>query len=301
MDWTIRIEGRNGVGDISTHTLRLRCSMQELQEGRIGPSLEEGKQVVAALQRLIVRSQMDEYTLARQVCPHCLGKHRLKERTKRRIRTVWGTVEVDNPRWFFCPCVAFAELSHTPLAEVCPGQATPELLELTARLGATLPYRQATRLLSDLLPCDPPSHATVRNRTLAVGRRLEQLVLAREFPEDPAGGQLELAMPCDTAREFTVSIDGGFVRSSHGCEARTMEVWVARCGRGIRAGRLAAGVPGHEYRMRSRILEALEREGYRGRGEISVLSDGDDMLRRIPAMMRKRPAKDAWRLSYGSR
>ena len=41
---------------------------------------------------------------------------------------------------FFRTCMAF-----TVLNEICPAQATPELIELTARLGSIMPYRKAAR------------------------------------------------------------------------------------------------------------------------------------------------------------
>ena len=40
--------------------------------------------------------------------------------------------------------------AFAPLKEICPDRETPELLELSARLGSMMPYRQASRL-----PCFP--------------------------------------------------------------------------------------------------------------------------------------------------
>ncbi|MER9629210.1 hypothetical protein [Mesorhizobium sp. M0296] len=39
--------------------------------------------------------------------------------------------------------------AFAPLKEICPDRATPELMELTARLGSMLPYRQAAKVLAD--------------------------------------------------------------------------------------------------------------------------------------------------------
>jgi hypothetical protein len=57
--------------------------------------------------------------------------------------------------------------TFAPLKEICSDRATPELMELTARLGSMMPYRQAAKVLADFLPVEPTeTHATVRKRTI---------------------------------------------------------------------------------------------------------------------------------------
>jgi hypothetical protein len=43
-------------------------------------------------------------------------------------------------------------LAVAPLGEICPDRATPELTELTARLGSMMPYRQAASVMAEFLP-----------------------------------------------------------------------------------------------------------------------------------------------------
>jgi len=65
------------------------------------------------------------------------------------------------------------EAAFAPLKEIYPDRATPELMELTARLGSLIPYRQAVSVLAEFLPIEPiETHATVRKRTIKVGERL---------------------------------------------------------------------------------------------------------------------------------
>jgi len=60
-------------------------------------------------------------------------------------------------------------MAFTVLGELCPDRATPELMELTARLGSMLPYRKAAELLAEFLPIEPTEgHQTVRKRTLTL-------------------------------------------------------------------------------------------------------------------------------------
>jgi hypothetical protein len=58
----------------------------------------------------------------------------------RKIRTVFGAVEVKNPRWMLCQrCLPHTWMAVTVLSEICPDQAMPELMEVTARLGSMCP------------------------------------------------------------------------------------------------------------------------------------------------------------------
>jgi hypothetical protein len=63
----------------------------------------------------------------------------------------------------------------SPVSELLPEPVSPELLHLQVKLAAQLPYRQAAALLEELLPeTGDLNYATTRNRTLAVGKRIEE-------------------------------------------------------------------------------------------------------------------------------
>ena len=87
----------------------------------------------------------------------------------------FGTVKVRNPRWMLCQdCYPGMVAAFAPLKEICPDRATSKLMELTARLGSMMPYRQAAKVLSEFLPIEPTEpHATVRKRTIKTGERLD--------------------------------------------------------------------------------------------------------------------------------
>ena len=70
-----------------------------------------------------------------------------------------------------CP----VDFTITPVSELCPDRATVELMTLTAKLGALMPYRAAAEVLADFLPGQMATrHTTLRHRTLTVGKRLEE-------------------------------------------------------------------------------------------------------------------------------
>ena len=82
-----------------------------------------------------------------------------------------------------------------------------------------------------------------------------------------------------------MSIDTAHVRASHAEAGRNFEIVVARCGRGgrgSRPGRYFTTADTAKRELQSRTLQALQREGYVGRGEVTVLSDGAEIMKRLP-------------------
>jgi hypothetical protein len=96
--------------------------------------------------------------------------------------------------------------------------------------------------------------------------------------------QLELGMPDDPLREFVVSIDTAHIRSADQKTARDFEIVIARCGRGGRGmppGHYFATSNTSQLEMRARTLQALQFEGYSGHGEVTILSDGAEIMKRL--------------------
>src|SRR5580693_7880432 len=99
---------------------------------------------------------------------------------------------------------------------------------------------------------------------------------------------MELDLPNDPEREFVVSIDTAHVRASRAEACRNFEIVVARCGRGgrgLRPGRYFTTADTSKRELQSRTLQALQSEGYAGRGELTVLSDGAEIMKRLPKVL----------------
>lgn len=90
-------------------------------DGEVGLSVEDGKKIMAALQTAIVSQEAHTYTLFRRICPNCGVLRPVKDYTTRRIRTVFGTVEVRNPRWMLCRNCHRASSSPSRSAGNLPG------------------------------------------------------------------------------------------------------------------------------------------------------------------------------------
>ena len=97
-------------------------------------------------------------------------------------------------------------------------------------------------------------------------------------------------MPDDPLREFVVSIDTAHIRSADQKTARDFEIVIARCGRGGRGmppGHYFATSNTSQLEMRARTLQALQLEGYSGHGEVTILSDGAEIMKRLPKALPK--------------
>jgi hypothetical protein len=235
MEWTISIEGTNEFGDICRREVRIDKSDERLRGGDLGLSIDDGKKIMATLQTAVVTQETEAYTLFRRVCPDCHGLRPVKDYTTRRIRTVFGTVEVRNPRWMLCrDCHPGMGAAFAPLKEICPDRATPELMELTARLGSMMPYRQAASMLAEFLPIEPTEkHATVRKRTIRIDLRLDEQITRETWcarTQMDERRQLEMQLAGDRRKEFVISIDTAHVRSADKHLARNFEIVVARAG-----------------------------------------------------------------------
>src|SRR3712207_6286997 len=178
MEWTIRLEVKTGRGEEESLTLATITRPAAVAAAtEVGLSLSEAKALLATLQASMVRTQLAEHAGLGRVCPGCQAALRVKDRRPRRLQTLFGTVEVEAPRLKACPCrgaVGEPSATASPVCELLRGaRCTPELERVQAELGARTSFREAARILAALLPVGAANHASVRNRTHAVGQRLE--------------------------------------------------------------------------------------------------------------------------------
>jgi hypothetical protein len=173
--------------------------------------------------RIVVEWQMRAYLAQQRHCPqygtlrHRKGVHHTV------LRTVFGDVPVESPRFTHCPCQAHATESFSPLADLLPERTTPELLYLETKWATLASYGTSVKLLQDVLPCDEPLEpVTIRNHVCTLAQRLEdelgdeQVSFIEGCPRDWG----ELPTPDGP---LTVGIDGGYVKAQ-GAEQGWFEV-----------------------------------------------------------------------------
>jgi hypothetical protein len=277
MEWILKLEAKSGWGDVKTIEVgRLERRVVGLTAEEVGLTLAEGKALLGELARLILQTQMEEFATCARVCRDCMKLRRRRDSRTRKVQTLFGTITVDAPRISVCPCRndwGFVDISLSPLAELLPDRCTPELRRLQAELSARHSYREAARLLSDLLPCDTVSHATMRNRTHRVAADLERKPIAKPNPEpvlDPAG-------------EVVVLIDGAHIRAAHGYQSRHLDVTVGKIEVTEKPPRRFALAPRGAESPLATVRQALRDQGWQPGRPVTVISDGEAAL---PSLVR---------------
>jgi hypothetical protein len=89
----------------------------------------------------------------------------LKDRLTRRLKTLFGTIETEAPRFKSCRCHRFTDrgaMTFSPVGELLPGTRAPELERTHAEIGARTSFREGAAILERLLPVSPVSHVTIR-------------------------------------------------------------------------------------------------------------------------------------------
>jgi len=237
MQWTVRLEARTSAGEVKTTelvTFSRPGVVSTLAE--IGLLLVETKTLLARLQASMLCGQVAEYAAQHRVCAACGVLQLLKDRRTRRLRTLFGTVEVEAPRFKVCRCRLATPLAGTvlfsPVCALLTARCTPELERMQAELGARTSFRDAARILDTLLPVSPANQESVRTRTHAVALRIEAADQQAATEVTAVRGTPAQAAAADASRPI-VMLDGAYIRAVPGHQVRNFE---AICGKVEREG-----------------------------------------------------------------
>ncbi len=286
MQWTVRLETTTSVGEVKTTelvTFSRPAVVSTLAE--IGLMLDETKALLARLQASMLCGQVAKYAAHHRVCAACGMMRRFKDRRTRRLQTLFGTVEVEAPRFKACRCrqpAPMAEVTVSPVCALLTARCTPELERVQAELGARTSFRDAARILDTLLPASPARHESVRNRTHAVALRIEaddrqaaaEVVAVRKEPNKAAAA---------AEHRPVVMLDGAYIRAVPGHQVRNFE---AVCGKVEHEGhptRRFALVRSVADQPHALLRAALQGQGWRKGDAVTAISDGDPAL---PALVR---------------
>jgi hypothetical protein len=208
MEWRVTIELTCVDGTMQIQEVARGGTDPHSTVDPVGLTLDDGKTLLAGVQRHLVQARVAEYSALRRRCSHCQSLRPLKDTRTRRLNSLFGAVAVAAPLFKPCRCAIKVRSTLTPASELIPDRCTPENDRTLAKLGAWLPYRRARQFLAEFFPIgdDSPWHETIRRRTAKVGAGLERETLSRA-KTPPA------VPPSET---MTVSIDAGHVRTARG-------------------------------------------------------------------------------------
>ncbi|WP_227270727.1 hypothetical protein [Roseobacter weihaiensis] len=229
MHWRITVEAVDPTGEDYRQELLFEKNLDGLTDGCIGCSIEDGKAIMSEIQKAVLQRELDLWVRYRRVCQGCGGQLPIKDYQKRKILTVFGAVPVTFPRLMICrSCSPWACFTFSQAVDLCPDRATPERMQLSAKLGAKLSYREASDILSTFLPSQMSrKFMTLRHRTLSLGKRIEATERHRRwhaFLNMDERAQLELQLDRNPAHLPLVKHGG----------RRRFEAVVGHCGRGGR-------------------------------------------------------------------
>jgi hypothetical protein len=121
MRWKINTEGSDEITRGQRFEFEIKKSLEDLAVGSLGLSIEEGKAVMASLQRHIVEQQCALYALFRRHCQGCGGTRPIKDYSTRTIQTVYGVVTLESPRLYPCRrCMPGVDFTITPGLRALP-------------------------------------------------------------------------------------------------------------------------------------------------------------------------------------
>ena len=146
----------------------------DLTMASAGLALAEAHEVLSGIQHHLAAAQAAAAAVAGRPCGSC-GRVRARKDTRHIVlRTLFGTLRLDSPRYKACPCAAGGPATVSPVAAMLPERTTPELLLWEARYAALTSYGAAATLLSEAFPLGRTLHATaVRQRVERTATRLE--------------------------------------------------------------------------------------------------------------------------------
>ena len=174
--------------------------------------------------------------------------------------------------------------TFSPLAEVLPSRATPELLYLEAKFAGLASYGLSARLLAEVLPLGRPLHATaVRLHTQAIAQRLEDELGTEQqsFIEGCQATWEELPRP---GMPIVVGIDGGYVHSSEQRSRRDgwFEVIAGKSIPHDGKAKCFGYVQTYDTKPKRRLFEVLASQGMAANQQVTFLTDGADDVRDLP-------------------
>ncbi len=264
----------------------------------IGLTLAESKQVLQHLQQAVVEQQVEAYLDQERACPHCGQKRRLKQSEPAPFHTLFGVVEVSNPRWRQCNCQPHTTKTLRPLAALLPERTSPELLYLETKWASLAAYGLTTNLLHEVLPIDQKHCvSTVRNHTLRAARRKEQM-LGDEQAIYIEGSPEELSRLPIPDGPLSVGLDGGIVRARRGKNGEQFgNLFEVIAGKSILSfhrddpesaspsSKCFALVRSVDKKPKRRLFELLQAQGMQANQRVTFLSDGGDTVRMLPGYL----------------
>jgi len=246
---------------------------------QLGLTLEEGRELLAATQSTLVSRQAARYLGTQDYCRRCCTPLYHKDRRSIVVRTVFGKVRLESPRFWSCVCDrprGARRQTFSPLSEHLPKRITPELEYLQIKWAAHLPYATSTTLLKEVLPVSYCISTTGAKSRIRVGGREMDTQIEREIMEIPPADVIVDApeSPGITA----VSVDSAWLKHcappKQKFMGRQVNIVAGRATLADGSSQLVAYVGKRVANAAARLDHFLMRQGVKTDERVTVISDG---------------------------
>ena len=194
----------------------LTIERRELAMETLGMNLSESKTLLACVQDFVVAQQVREDLEQRRACPDCRRRYTSKDSGSTSVSTLFGRVEVPNPRWNRCDCRTEGPQTFRPMRTWLNGQTSPEMLYLETKWASLIPFARAADFLKEVLPVGNLVNAeSVRNHLQLTAERIERELGEERQLNRFEGSEQEWERQPLPDGPITVGIDGGYVRAAH--------------------------------------------------------------------------------------
>src|SRR6266511_882516 len=261
----------------------------------MGLTLEESKQVLHKLQKTIVEHQVTAYLDQERPCPQCQKQRQIKDCGTSPFRTLFGVIQIPNPRWHHCACQEQEKRSFRPLATLLPERTSPELLYLETKWASVASYGITSKLLHEVLPIDQRhSEVTIRNHLLRTAQRQEQALGAEKviFLEDSQADRDRLSIPDGPLSVGAVCLKVRARRGKSGEKTpKLSEVIAGKSNLSFRrddpedappSSKCFALVQSFDKKPKRRLFDLLQSQGMQANQQVTFFSDGGDTVRTLP-------------------
>ena len=244
---------------------------------QLGLSLTEGQELLAAAQSVLVSGHAPSWVTTQDYCHSCYTPLRHKDSRAIVIRTVFGKVAINSPRFWSCDCEQTSDCQSrtiSSLSQALSKRVTPELECLQTKWAAHLAYGAATAMLKELLPLENSISASgSRHRIRATGDAMDRQI-EQEIARTAVLGEVE--HPRESERITAVSVDLAWLKHCNPSWGYGRQVNIA-AGRAILADGSSKVYAYVGKRVRSgaaRLDHFLTQSGVRWEERVEIISDG---------------------------
>jgi hypothetical protein len=266
----------------------LTIDRQELAMETLGMSLRESKALLEGVQDFMIAQQVGEDLERRRACPHCGQRHTAKDSGTAPVKTLFGPVNVPNPRWHRCACQTEGPRTFRPTHTWLKGRTSAEMLYLESKWASLIPFAKVADLMKEVLPVGGSVNSeTVRNHLQATAERIEQALGEERQLSQYEGSEQEWEEQPLPDGPITVGIDGGYVRAAHkqGCfeviAGKSVVAFRRDDATEVPSAKCFGFVQIYDEKPRRRLWELLKSQGMQENQQVVFMSDGGEDVRRV--------------------